>query len=64
MQNRSTVISDPDLVELSGFQAYKAPKVERLLEINGNVFRVIDRVDDIHTGLKAFTVHESKGRFS
>ncbi|MDP4553418.1 hypothetical protein Q9251_21420 [Alkalihalobacillus macyae] len=56
MQNRTTVISDPDLVELSGFQAYKAPKVERLLEVNGNVFRVIDRIDDIHTGLNAFTV--------
>ncbi|WP_165998445.1 hypothetical protein [Bacillus sp. Cs-700] len=49
-------ISDVDLVELSGFHAYRNPFLNETLNVNDNTYRVIDKAKIISSGLNAVTV--------
>lgn len=46
---------DKDLVQLSGYYAYKAQKRGAELEVNGKIFRV-EHVEESPSGMEAFTV--------
>lgn len=54
--NISTTTDDKDLVELAGYHAYLNYKVNNKVNVNGNNYLVIDKVDNPVTGLNALTV--------
>ncbi|MFC7371097.1 SA1320 family protein [Fictibacillus iocasae] len=55
LTKRSGTVPDTDLVEISGYHAYKNYSPKEKVNVNGNIYRVLEKHTDTANGLNAIT---------